>query len=85
MCSESLILGALVLLRGKEATTDPTVRTLLEDLGVTVVNRPFVPFGNIVTAAGSLAGLALAGWVIEEKDGENLRDPVTQSVMPVGE
>ena len=39
---------------------------------------------NIATAAGCLAGVELAGWVVEEKAGKNVRDTVTQSVMPVG-
>jgi transcriptional regulator GlxA family with amidase domain len=84
MCSGSLILGALGLLKGKEATTYPIARTLLEELGVTVVDRSFVKSGNIATAAGCLAGVELAGWVIEENAGKNVRDTVTQSVMPVG-
>jgi transcriptional regulator GlxA family with amidase domain len=84
MCSGSLILGGLGLLKGKEATTYPTARPLLQELGVTVVDRSFVRSGNIATAAGCLAGVELASWVIEEKAGKYVRDTVMASVMPIG-
>lgn len=84
MCSGALILGGLGLLKSKEATTYPTAKTLLEELGVTVVNRSFVRSGNIATAAGCLAGVELASWVIEEKAGKKVRDNIIASVMPIG-
>jgi transcriptional regulator GlxA family with amidase domain len=84
MCSGSLLLAALGLLEGKEATTYPTSRAL-ESTGVRVVERPFVREGNIATAAGCLAAQYLAGWVIEEKFGTAKREEVLRSIMPVGE
>jgi transcriptional regulator GlxA family with amidase domain len=42
MCSGALLLAALGLLEGKQATTYPTSRALLESTGVRVVERPFV-------------------------------------------
>lgn len=83
MCSGALILGGLGLLTGKEATTYPTAKNLLSKLGVTVVDRPFVQVGNIATAAGCLAAVNLASWVIETKAGAKARDAVIESVQPV--
>lgn len=84
MCSGALILAGLGLLHGKEATTYPTAKDLLSAMGVKVVNRPFVKVGNIATAAGCLAGVDLASWVIEAKAGTDVRDAVIESVQPVG-
>lgn len=85
MCSGALVLAALGLLDGKEATTYPTAKTALEKYGVRVVERPFVRQGNVATAAGCLAAQYLVGWVIEEKLGKERRDGVIRSVQPVGE
>jgi transcriptional regulator GlxA family with amidase domain len=85
MCSGALLLAALGLLEGKQATTYPTSRALLESTGVRVVERPFVREGNVATAAGCLAAQYLAGWVIEEKFGAAKREEVLRSIMPVGE
>jgi transcriptional regulator GlxA family with amidase domain len=85
MCSGALILGALGLLKGKQATTYPSARKLLEALGVDVVEKPFVLQGNIATAAGCLSAQYLAGWVIETFLGGSVREAVLKSIMPVGE
>lgn len=85
MCSGALILAALGLLKGKQATTYPSVKRLLEGFGVEVVERPFVLEGNVATAAGCLAAQYLAGWVIETFKGATVKDAVLKSVQPVGE
>ncbi|KYF81458.1 thiamine biosynthesis protein ThiJ [Sorangium cellulosum] len=85
MCSGALLLGALGLLRGRRATTYPTAKPLLERLGVTVVEQPFVCEGNVATAGGCLAAQYLVGWVLERLGGEKLRDFVIASCQPVGE
>ncbi len=84
MCSGSLILAALGLLRGKRATTYPTSRDLLAEFDVEIVEEAFVRDGSIATAAGCLAGADLAGWVIAELAGSDLRDTVLRSVQPLG-
>lgn len=85
ICSGALLLAALGLLADKEATTYPTAKPLLESLGVRVVERPFVPQGNVATAGGCLAAQYLAGWVIEQKAGRAWKELVLKSIQPVGE
>ncbi len=85
MCSGALLLAGLGLLAGKRATTYPTARARLASMGVEVVERPFVREGNVATAAGCLAALELAGWVIETALGADARRRVLRSVQPVGE
>jgi transcriptional regulator GlxA family with amidase domain len=85
MCSGALILAALGLLNGKQATTYPSTKKLLEGFGVEVLEKPFVQQGNIATAAGCLAAQYLAGWVIETLKGARVKEMVLKSVQPVGE
>ena len=85
MCSGSLILAALGLLEGKQATTYPTSKVALEAMGVEVVERPFVREGNVATAAGCLAAQYLCGWVIEELLGKEESERALKMIQPVGE
>jgi transcriptional regulator GlxA family with amidase domain len=85
ICSGSLIMAKLGLLAGKTATTYPTIKTTLEDLGVEVVEKPFVAHGNIGTAGGCLAQQYLIGWVIEKLASAELSKLVVRSIQPVGE
>ncbi|MBC7796391.1 MAG: DJ-1/PfpI family protein [Pyrinomonadaceae bacterium] len=85
ICSGALILAALGLLEGKTATTYPTTKAALEDLGVKVVEQPFIAHGNVATAGGCLASQYLVGWVIENLECCCWRDLVLKSIQPVGE
>ena len=85
ICSGSLILAKLGLLEGKTATTYPTSKALLEEMGVDVVEKPFVEDGNVATAGGCLAQQYLVGWVIEKLADKDWRDLVLKSIQPVGE
>nr|AIA17759.1 Putative amidotransferase [uncultured bacterium] len=85
ICSGSLIMAKLGLLAGKTATTYPTIRTTLEDLGIEVVEKPFVAHGNIGTAGGCLAQQYLIGWVIQKLTSTELSELVVRSIQPVGE
>ncbi|ARV62659.1 thiamine biosynthesis protein ThiJ [Nostocales cyanobacterium HT-58-2] len=85
MCTGALLLAAQGLLKGKQATTYPTAKKLLEGFGVTVVEKPFVVEGNVATAAGCLAAQNLVGWVIEKLLGTQVKETVLKSILPVGE
>ena len=85
VCSGALLLAALGLLTGKTATTYPTTKRLLEELGVTVEEKPFIVHGNIATSGGCLAAQYVVGWVIEKKADKEWKDLVLKSIQPVGE
>jgi transcriptional regulator GlxA family with amidase domain len=84
MCSGSLILAALGILDGLSATTYPTAIEQLRSYGVEVENKDLVVHGNIATAAGCLAAIDLAEFVIEKLLGTEIKDEVIASVQPVG-
>lgn len=85
ICSGSLILARLGLLKEKTATTYPTSKTALEDFGVRVVEKPFVAHDRVATAGGCLAQQYLVGWVIENLAGADWRELILKSIQPVGE
>lgn len=85
ICSGSAILAKLGLLKDKTATTYPTTKTLLESLGVEIIEKPFVVHGKTATAGGCLAQQYLVGWVIENLADKDWRDLVLKSIQPVGE
>jgi putative intracellular protease/amidase len=85
ICSGSLILARLGLLNGKTATTYPTSRKVLENLGIEVVEKPFVVHKNIATAGGCLAQQYLVGWVIENLADAEWKRLILKSIQPVGE
>lgn len=85
ICSGALILAAMGLLDGKEATTYPSAKPLLEAYGVTVVEKPFVVQGNIATAGGCIAAQYLVAWVVEHFLGKSAADAVVTSCQSVGE
>nr|AIA13924.1 Putative amidotransferase [uncultured bacterium] len=85
ICSGSLLLAALGLLKGKTATTYPTTKPALENFGVEVVEKPFVAHGKTATAGGCLAQQYLIGWVIENLAGRDWSELVLKSIQPVGE
>jgi transcriptional regulator GlxA family with amidase domain len=60
VCSGSLILGALGLLKGIRATTHWTQFEVLESMGAKPVQERYVIEGKIVTAAGVSAGIDMA-------------------------
>jgi putative intracellular protease/amidase len=85
ICSGSLILAKLGLLEGVTATTYPTSKSVLENLGVEVVEKPFVAHSNVATAGGCLAQQYLIGWIIENLADKNWSELILKSIQPVGE
>ncbi|MGY1738149.1 DJ-1/PfpI family protein [Geodermatophilus sp. SYSU D00684] len=60
VCTGSLILGAVGLLEGRDATTNWFYSGILEDLGATYHRRRWVEDGNLVMSAGVSAGIDMA-------------------------
>ncbi|MES2208202.1 MAG: DJ-1/PfpI family protein [Pseudomonadota bacterium] len=85
ICSGALMLAALGLLQGKQATTYPSAKPLLSAYGVHVIEKPLVIEGNIATAGGCLSAQYLAGWIIERLVGADIANAVIKSCQPVGE
>lgn len=82
MCSGALVLAALGLIKGK-ATTYPTSRPLLEEIGIEVVHEDIVVNGNVATAAGCLAAINMIQWMITERIGQQASDFVINAIQPV--
>jgi transcriptional regulator GlxA family with amidase domain len=60
VCTGSLILGAVGLLEGRDATTNWFYSGLLENLGATYQQRRWVEDGNLIMSAGVSAGIDMA-------------------------
>ncbi|MGY1615819.1 DJ-1/PfpI family protein [Geodermatophilus sp. SYSU D00691] len=60
VCTGSLILGAVGLLEGRQATTNWFYSGILESLGATYQQRRWVEDGNLVMSAGVSAGIHMA-------------------------
>ena len=78
-----LFLAALGLLKGKTATTYPTVFPELEAMGVTPERKAVVAHGSIATGGGCLAGVELAAWLVEGLLNKEAADAVAASFAPV--
>jgi transcriptional regulator GlxA family with amidase domain len=60
VCTGSLILGAVGLLEGRQATTNWFYSGILENLGATYHQRRWVEDGNLLMSAGVSAGIDMA-------------------------
>ena len=60
VCTGSLILGAVGLLEGRDATTNWFYSGILEDLGATYHQRRWVEDGKLIMSAGVSAGIDMA-------------------------
>ena len=60
VCTGSLILGAVGLLEGRDATTNWFYSGILENLGATYHQRRWVEDGNLIMSAGVSAGIDMA-------------------------
>ncbi|MEM7222225.1 MAG: DJ-1/PfpI family protein [Pseudomonadota bacterium] len=83
-CSGALVLGACGVLEGLTATTYPSARQALEELGVTVVEEPFVAHERVATAAGCLAGIELSRWLISKLADQETAEACINSASPIG-
>lgn len=85
ICTGSLILATLGLLKGLDATTYITGQDLLHSMRVNVVNKPFVSTGNIATAGGCLSSIYLCAWIVKKLYNNNKCSEVLRKILPVGQ
>jgi transcriptional regulator GlxA family with amidase domain len=84
-CSGTLLMASLGLLDGLPACTDDVTRPWVEEVGIDVLDQPFVAYGRKATAGGCLSSVYLAAWVITSMMGVATAERVLRSVAPVGE
>jgi transcriptional regulator GlxA family with amidase domain len=86
VCTGSLILGAVGLLDGRDATTNWFYSGLLENLGATYHQRRWVEDGNLLMSAGVSAGidmaLHLAARLTDEATGRRVQRAVDYDPRP---
>jgi cyclohexyl-isocyanide hydratase len=70
VCTGSLLLGAAGRLRGKHATTHPTMRKELARFGAISVAERVVDEGQLVTAGGVTSGIELGLHLVKRLAGE---------------
>ncbi len=84
-CSGALVLKRLGLVENMPVCTDGTTRPWLEEMGVEVLEKPFLANGHIATAGGCLAAQYLAAWAILQQAGPQAVADAIGYVAPVGE
>jgi putative intracellular protease/amidase len=72
VCTGALLLGAVGLLDGLEATTHWSAFDTLASLGARPTERRVVPQGKVVTAAGVSAGIDMALWLAAQIAGDEV-------------
>lgn len=80
VCTGSLILGSVGLLRGRRATTHWGYVQALERLGATYVRERWVQDGNIVTGAGISAGIDYGLYLVGQLVGEDIARRIQLSI-----
>jgi len=66
VCTGSLILAAVGLLRGRPSTTHWVARGILSNFGSPYRHQRWVEDGNVITAAGVSAGIDMALYLVAE-------------------
>jgi transcriptional regulator GlxA family with amidase domain len=86
VCTGSLILGAVGLLEGRDATTNWFYSGVLESLGATYHQRRWVEDGNLLMSAGVSAGidmaLHLAARLTDEATGRRVQRAIDYDPQP---
>lgn len=84
-CSGTLILAKLGLLNGLPACTDLTTAPWVKEMGVDILDQPFVAHNKLATAGGCMASQYLAAWAIAATAGMKAAEEAIHYVAPVGE
>ncbi|UUX96242.1 AraC family transcriptional regulator [Aquabacterium sp. J223] len=81
----ALLMARLGLMGEMPACADASLKPFLIENGVLVVDEPFHARGPVATAAGPLASLYAATWLIAQRGGEAVARRQLQGLAPVGE
>ncbi len=84
-CAGAWFLAKLGLLGDRPVCTSLASRAGLEELGIRVLDQPFVASGNVGSAGGCLASPYLAAWVILRLLGREAAENALRIVAPVGQ
>jgi len=76
LCGGSLLLGAAGMLKGKRATTHPTLAGFLKHFAGEVVSDRIVDEGNIITAGGVTSSIDLGLYLCEKIAGREAREKI---------
>lgn len=83
VCTGSLLLGAAGRLRGREATTHPSMMSELPGYGAVPVNARLVEQGHVVTAGGVSCALDLGLYLVRRLEGDEVADKIAaQMCLP---
>lgn len=81
-----LALAQLGLLGDRPACTDASTKPWLIEAGVRVdEGAPFAAHGPIASAAGGLAGVYLATWMVAHHDGLDMARHMLRRAIPIGQ
>jgi len=82
----AFILAAAGLLEGRQATTHPAYGELIQELGVSYVQRDWVEDGRFITAAGTSGGidmaLSLVARLKNEQEAKNIQTVIEYDPHP---
>jgi transcriptional regulator GlxA family with amidase domain len=80
VCGGSLVLGAAGFLKGKKATTHPTLMQFLNKYTENVSNSRIVEDGNIITARGVTSSIDLGLYLCEKIAGPEIREKIQKQM-----
>ncbi|MGO3741724.1 DJ-1/PfpI family protein [Kerstersia sp.] len=85
ICAGAFFLDRLGLLPGRQATTHPDARGVLQSLSIEPLDQPLVCHHRVATAGGCLAAVYLTGWLIETLFDADKRRATLLPVLPTGQ
>ena len=81
VCSGALLLGAAGFLKGRPATTHPSVYNDLAKYCSKVVEQRIVDDGDVITAGGVSSSIDLGLYLVERLAGVNVREQIAKQMQ----